>query len=78
MIHLWLAYDPETTRITAQAREFGDDDFPRGGRGRGWAIHEIDIPEDVWQRMLLGADGGGFPPEEQDAMHRDWWEKSDA
>lgn len=66
---VWLAKDPETDRVTAQAREFGDGDFPRGARGRDWPIRQTAVPAKAW-RALLSAD---LSPSEQDDAHRQWW-----
>jgi hypothetical protein len=69
-IHIWMAIDPETRRVLAQSREFGDGDFPRGPRGAGWPRREHDIDTTDWAALLAG----GMPGEEQDRMHRDWWD----
>lgn len=69
MMHVWLAQDPETERITAQDREWSDGDFPPGPRGRGWPRREADIDENVWAALMLGE----IPPSEQDELHQTWW-----
>lgn len=68
-VHLWLALDPETFRVTAHAREPDDSDFPRGLRGQGWARREADINADLWEHLLAG----GLKPAEQDELHRRLW-----
>ena len=70
MTHLWLAQDPETGRITAQKREFGDGDFPRGARGRGWPRRDLDVPTEELTKVLNAAYAG----EVVDEVHERWWE----
>lgn len=66
---LWLALDPETRRVTAQAREFRDGDFPPGLRGAGWPRAQINAGNGVLDRILDGSMEG----HEVDASHRGWW-----
>lgn len=69
MIHVWLAYDPETCRITMQDREFSDGSLPRGLRGLGWAFREGDIDADVYAAIMANELSG----DEVDDIHRTLW-----
>lgn len=68
-VHLWLAQDPETGRVSAQPREWSDGDFPRGARGLGWPRREIDVPVQTWSKMLRAT----WTPDQQDRLHQQWW-----
>ena len=74
MIHVWLALDPETLRVTMQDREFSDGDFPSGLRGLDWPIREADIPEEIWQGILSNSLTG----DEINAAHRNAWTENGA
>jgi hypothetical protein len=65
-----MTLDPETHRITIQAREFGDGDFPRGARGRNWTIRVGDIDDAQWAAAL--AAGPDAP--NVDLLHREAWD----
>lgn len=69
MIHVWLALDPETCRVTMQDQEFGDGNFPAGLRGLDWPIREAEIPEEDWEGILSGAYDG----ERVNDIHRTLW-----
>ncbi len=71
MIHVWLALDPDTLRVTMQDREFSDGDFPRGLRGVDWPQREGEIPEETYAAIL----SGDLPGKEVDAIHRTLWTK---
>ena len=68
-MHVWLALDPETLRVTMQDREFSDGCLPRGLRGVGWSFREAEIDPDVY--AAIGANELSGP--EVDAVHRDLW-----
>lgn len=72
MTHVWLAKDPETGRVTAQARDWQDGDFPPGLRGQGWERRELDVEDDTWRELL----DGRRTPREQDDLHLDWWARA--
>lgn len=71
-MHLWLAKDPETDRVTAQESEWSDRDFPKGARGRDWPKREIDVPDQTWTKMLRAT----WTPTQQDKLHRQWWSEA--
>lgn len=73
-VHVWMALDPETSRVAMQTREFSDGDLPRGTRGLGWAIREGHISEDTWQKLLAGL----LSASEQDDLHRTLWGENGA
>lgn len=68
--HVWLALDPETRRVTAQTREWGDGDFPRGLRGVGWPRRETDVPAEALTQIARAE----ITPDEVDQLHRQWWD----
>lgn len=68
-MRVWMAMDPETSRITMQDREFGDGDFPRGLRGLSWPIRQGEIPANVWADIMAGVLTGP----EIDEIHRACW-----
>lgn len=69
MTHVWLAQDPESGRITAQAHEWQDGDFPPGPRGQGWRRRQLDVDDEVWRDVLSGKTS----PNKQDELHLQWW-----
>ena len=71
-VHLWLAKNPETDRITAQHRAWQEGDFPPGPLGRGWEKREVDVPAETWEQFLRGALAGS----EVDALHLSWWKEA--
>lgn len=71
MIHIWMAMDTETCRVLAQDRDWSDGDFPPGPRGAGWPRREHDVDDEVWADLVSGRLTG----EEQDTMHRAWWDE---
>ena len=68
-IHIWMAIDPETRRVMVQAREFADGDFPRGLRGVGWPMRELDVDAATWDGILANK----IIEDEADTVHRSWW-----
>lgn len=68
-MRIWLALDPETTRIHAQAHEWVDGDFPGGIRGARWPRRDVEIDPAIWHRLISGA----MSAEEQDEIHQHWW-----
>lgn len=70
-MEIYLALDPETDRVTAQTRRFEREvDFPPGPRGDGWPLRRVDVRPEVWEATLEA----GLSPNEQDLVHRAWWE----
>ena len=70
--HVWLAQDPETGRITAQARDWQDTDFPPGARGKGWKRREAEVPTGTFTKTMRASLSG----EAVDAAHLRWWEEA--
>lgn len=70
--HIWLACDPETTRVLVQTHDFGEADFPPGRRGAGWPMRELDVPTDQLETILTGKMSG----REMDRLHRAWWDEA--
>lgn len=69
-VHIWLAMDPETRRVSASEREYGDGDFPPGLRGAKWPVRELDVPAQTFTKIKRAS----FDGEAQDRLHRDWWD----
>lgn len=72
-MRIYLALDPETQRVTAQLNPFNRVDFPPGLRGKDWPLRECDIPEQTWTKMLRAE----YAPDEQDRLHRSWWDQAE-
>ena len=72
MPHVWLAMDPDTSRIAMQDTEFADGAFPRGPRGLDWPIREGDVSDEDWQGILAGTLSG----DEVNTIHRTAWSES--
>jgi len=68
-MHVFMALDPETFRVTMQDREFSDGSLPRGLRGLGWSFRETEIPDEVYEAVLEGSLTG----REVDEFHRSAW-----
>lgn len=68
-MHVYMALDPETQRVTMQTEEFGDGSFPRGLRGKSWPRLEGEVDETDWQAMLEGR----MDPVDQDVFHLEAW-----
>ena len=71
-MNVWLAQNPVDGRITTQDRAFTVVDFPPGAQGLGWEQRDLDVPAETWTRLLQAA----FSPDEQDELHRAWWEQA--
>lgn len=70
LVHVWLALDPEERRVMVHPREWSDGDFPRGKRGVGWPRRELDVDAALLEALLRAE----CTPEEQDRIHRQWWD----
>ncbi len=68
-MRVWMAMDPENSRITMQDREFGDGDFPPGLRGLDWPLREGTVADHDWANIMAGVLTG----DEVNAIHRNCW-----
>lgn len=69
-----MTFDPETERIALLDAEPGDDNFPRGKRGRGWQVRRGELDEQVWDDLMACR----LTPDEQDLVHQEAWAKAEA
>jgi hypothetical protein len=70
---IYLKLDPEERRVAASPREPHDGDRPPGLRGAGWPRRQLDVESAVWEKMMTAQ----YTPDEQDEIHRDWWNRAD-
>lgn len=73
-MHIWMALDPETFRISVQDREFVDGDLPAGLRGLRWPKRETDVDDAEYNRLLQGTPV--MPGAEMDEVHVRWWDEA--
>lgn len=73
-MHVFMAMDPETLRVTMQDTEFSDGSLPRGLRGLGWSFRQADVPDEVYEAVLDGSLTG----REVDEFHRSAWSAAGA
>lgn len=68
-MRVWMALDPETSRVLLQDRELGDGDFPLGLRGLAWPTREGELHDDAYAAIMAG----GLTPDQINDIHRACW-----
>lgn len=68
-IDVWMAMDPETSRVLIQDREFQIYDFPPGLRGLNWETRTAKIDESTYENILAGK----LSNDHVDLIHRLLW-----
>lgn len=74
MPHVWMAMNPQTSRVTMQDVEFGEGHFPDGPSGLDWPIREGEVSDEEWDGIMAGT----LPADEVNIIHRTAWTENGA